>query len=73
MVHYLLFVQNSYEQHFFSREVRGVSEFYKVGITQNKNLTSVFSQTVLKRTSNKRQWRSQPKNLGPKTVRGQYV
>jgi len=36
MTHYLLSVQNSYEQNFFSREFRGISELYKVGITQKK-------------------------------------
>jgi len=32
MTHYL----NSYEQNFFSREFQGISELYKVGISQNK-------------------------------------
>jgi len=36
MANYLVSVQNSYEQNFFSREFRGISELYKVGITQNK-------------------------------------
>jgi len=36
MTHLLLSVQNSYEQNFFSREFRGISELYKVGITQKK-------------------------------------
>ena len=37
MTHYLLSAKNSYEQNFFSIESRGISELYKVGITQNKN------------------------------------
>jgi len=42
MTHYLLSVQNSYEQNFFSREFQGISELYKVSITQKKKLISVF-------------------------------
>jgi len=36
MTHYLFSVWNSYEQNFFSREFRGISELYKVGVMQNK-------------------------------------
>jgi len=42
MTHYLLSVQNSYEQNFFSREFQGISQLYKVGMMQKKKLTSVF-------------------------------
>jgi len=43
MMHYLLFVYNSYKQNFSSREFRGIFELKKVYITQiKKNFTNVF-------------------------------
>jgi len=46
MTHYLLSVQNSYEQNFFSTEFRGISELYKVGITQKKNSPACFNRLL---------------------------
>jgi len=55
MTRYLLFVQNSYEQNCFSREFLGISELYKVGITQKKFhqrvLTDCFEKTSEDKTS----------------------
>jgi len=43
MAHYLLYVQNAYEQNFSSREFRGIFELTKVCNMQNKkNFTSMF-------------------------------
>jgi len=44
MTHCLLSVQNSYEQKFFSREFRGISELYKVGIEEKRVLTDCFEK-----------------------------
>jgi len=56
MTHYLLSVQNSYEQRFSSREFRGIFELKKSALrrTKNKKFTSVFQQSALKSTSKKR-------------------
>jgi len=56
MTHYLLSVSNSYEQHFASREFRGIFELKKVCITQNKKnlnqrvLTECFEKHFEKKT-----------------------
>jgi len=48
MTHYLLSVQNSCEQNFISREFRGISELYKVGMTQKKNSPACFNRLLWK-------------------------
>jgi len=57
MTHYLLSAQNTYEQNFFSREFRGISELYKVGITpkrktrQQRVLTDCLEKNFEEKTS----------------------